>query len=308
MGGEESGSAVAAESGINRSKIYDILNQLVDMKAVDKVSIEGRTRYVAVPPDHFFPRLLQTFESDINSARDQLNTLRDLSEEVDPTKFTIRTLSLDEIDTNSFDYLISTNENCRVKFTEKLDREARPDVDVRIFDLNDHRDDIRGLILLVSSKEAFIFGTPAGRKVEAIHITSSEIARFLEGLIENAWVRDIPPSIMEEIETNQRNALVVDKAVFVRYEMTKTQQEYVYRRPVSMLITDEHISFFYEGEENPKIPLISLSEITLNENMIRVRFANKKTNELIGELNMRIVGNPVYVVNILKLIKTMHSN
>jgi hypothetical protein len=252
--------------------------------------------------------LLQTFETDITTAREQLNTLRDLSEEVDPTKFTIRTLSLDDIDTNEFEYLISTNENCRVRFTEKLDRESRPDVDVRIFDLNDYREGVRGLIFLISPKEAYIFGTPAGKKVETIHITSEEISNFLIGTIENAWVRDIPPSIMEEITSEQRKALVVDKAVFVRYEMTKTQQEYVYRRPVSMLITDEHISFFYQGEENPKIPLISLSEVTLNEDMIRVKFANRRTNELIGELSMRIVGNPIYVVNVLDLIKSMHNS
>ena len=61
--GEESGSAVAGEAGINRSKIYDILGQLESMGAVKKVSRENKSRYFAVPPDELLPRLIDKFSA-----------------------------------------------------------------------------------------------------------------------------------------------------------------------------------------------------------------------------------------------------
>ena len=67
--GEESGSAVAGEAGINRSKIYDILGQLEEMGAVQKVSRDEKTRYVAVSPDEFLPKLIEKFAEDINKAQ-----------------------------------------------------------------------------------------------------------------------------------------------------------------------------------------------------------------------------------------------
>ena len=144
--GEETGSAVAEKAGINRSKIYDILNQLKDMNAVQEVSRDGKKKYIAVTPDELLPDLVEKFRQDIDKARSQLNNLKNMDEEVDPVKFTFSSVELPKLDTNQFDYLISSNEQARVIFSEKLDKENRPGSNVKILNLNDRRKE-RGLIL-----------------------------------------------------------------------------------------------------------------------------------------------------------------
>ncbi|MHA2502042.1 MAG: TrmB family transcriptional regulator [Candidatus Kariarchaeaceae archaeon] len=304
--GEETGSAVAGEAGINRSKIYDILGQLEEMGAVKKISREGKTKYVAVAPDELLPKLIDKFAEGIQRAQEGLQDIKDLQEEIDEAKITLTTLDLAEVDTNAFDYLISSGEHHRLKFTDKLERDKRPNPAVKILNLN-RTDGARGVILLLGADIAYIFGTPTGMKVEALAITSAELIMFIRGLIESWWTDDIPEYIKDEIEKGDRLAMVIDKALSVKYELFTSNQEYVYERPISMVISDEHISFFYEQIEELKIPLGFLSTAELYEDGVTIHVTFANPSKVIGDLTMRVVTRPYLITNILKYIARTKS-
>ncbi|MDP6627176.1 MAG: helix-turn-helix domain-containing protein [Methanopyri archaeon] len=59
--GEAKPSAVTRESGIPQSKVYDVLNRLVDAGLV-RVIPERPKRYVALPPDRLGPRITKQRE------------------------------------------------------------------------------------------------------------------------------------------------------------------------------------------------------------------------------------------------------
>jgi len=299
--GEESGSAVAGEAGINRSKIYDILGQLEEMGAVKKVSRDGKSRYVAVSPEDLLPKLVEKFKEDIGKAQESLLDIQGLQEEIEEAKITLTTLDLTELDTNVFDYLISSTEKSRVKFTDKLDKDNRPGSAVRILNLNTPNQS-RGLIFLLGKDNCYFFGTPTGMRVEALQITSVEMINFLRDMIESAWIRDIPEYVMDEIRSGDRLALAIDKATYVFYEFYAQNQEYKYERPISVVISDSFISFFYEGIEELKIPMqfIKQTEILEDDVTIIVKFAS--ATKAIGDLQMRVVSRPILIRNILQHI------
>jgi len=299
--GEESGSAIAGEAGINRSKIYDILGQLEEMGAVAKVSREGKTRYVAIPPDQFLPRLITKFTDDITKAQEGLNDIMNLQEEIQEAAITLTTLDINQLDANEFEYLISTSEVARVKFVDKLNKDKRPGTSVRILNLNSKREG-RGMILLLGNHACYLFGTPTGNKFEALQITSQEIVQFIRGIIEADWLSDIPEYVKDEIDHGERLALAIDKAVFVRYELFTSNQEFEYSRPITMVISNEHISYFYEEIEELKIPLQFINSVQLLEDGLTIKAKFRSTAKEIGDLQMRVVGHPFLIKNIIQHI------
>lgn len=299
--GEESGSAVAGEAGINRSKIYDILGQLEEMGAVKKVSRDGRTRYVAVSPDDLLPKLIDKFREDISKAHEGLKDIQDLQEEIEEAKITLTSIDMSTLDTNDYLYLISSSDRKRVKFTEKLSRDNRPGTQVRILDLNIGHNS-RGFVLLLNENECYLFGTPTGMRVEALHISSTELVNFIKKIIEAGWTGDLPDIVMSEIKDGDRLALIVDKALFVEYEFYPKNQLHKYERPISMVVSNEHISYFYEGNEELRIPLQFISSVEILDDGTTIRALFSNPSKPLGELKMRVSSQPYIVRNILRHI------
>ncbi|MHA2253192.1 MAG: TrmB family transcriptional regulator, partial [Candidatus Kariarchaeaceae archaeon] len=205
-GGEETGSAIAAGSGINRSKIYDILTQLEDIGAVNKVSREGKTKYRANAPDIVLPRILGKFTEELDKSQRALESITNLTEEVDPVYITHTTVTLKDLDTNEFEYLISSTERSRVEFVDKLSKDNRPGSSVKILNLNIKFVE-RGYLLLIRDDLTLLFGTPVGQSAEAIRITSTEISKFLKSIIQSQWTNDLPEIVERDIKSGERRVL-----------------------------------------------------------------------------------------------------
>lgn len=302
--GEDTGSAIAKESGINRSKIYDTLNQLEEMGAVKVISKDNRPRYVAVEPDIVFGSLLSRFADHVEKSKQTLNSVIGDQVSIDPTTTTITTLKLKTLDLNAYTYLITSNVRARSEFFEQIPKEHLPNFDVKILDLNDFNS--LSMILLLNANEILIFPSPKGSTVDAIKIEDKDIANFFHGIIESWWQNDIPDRVVEEISLGKLMGLHVGKSLYMKYEM-KDGREYVYDRPVSYLITDSHISFFYESSEDPKINLMFLTDVNLNEDgSMRLIFRNFK-NEFIGELLFYPVEKSIFLKNLLLSIAKLSN-
>ncbi len=295
--GEETGSAIAAESGINRSKIYDILGQLEEMSAVKRVSREGKPKYVAVSPSTVLSKILSEFKAEITKSQSDLESLANLREDISESNITLTTLFLKELDTNEFDYLITSRERSRTRFSELLPIDNRPGYQVKVLDLNDKSSD-RGNILLVNNEKLYIFGTPVGQSVEALKIESPELALFTIGIIENHWNRDLPDDIREKIMTSELNVLYVGKAINMNYQIGGVEQQ-KFERPVTFFVTDDSISFVYYDTVDPsRIMIRFISKIILEpENSILIQTAFHDGRS--GELRMKIVEDPIYLKNLL---------
>ncbi|MHA2169010.1 MAG: TrmB family transcriptional regulator [Candidatus Kariarchaeaceae archaeon] len=297
--GEETGSSIAAGSGINRSKIYDILGQLEELGAINKVSREGKIRYVALPPDVVLPKILKQFTEELGKGQRALESISDLTEEIDPIYFTHTKINLKDLNTNDFDYMISSTERSRIELVDRLPKDNRPTSNVNILNLN-LEDVTRGYIFLVKDDLTLLFGTPVGQSVEATRITSSEISKFILAIIRSSWTDDLPPSVVDEMARGERRVLLQGKSMFMRYELVHGK-EFAHPRPITFVCTDTHLSFFYLGEEDPKIPLFTISEVNIESNgLLKVVTAGQKGP--LGTLIMKTVDNPVFLSNILKTL------
>ena len=294
--GEDTGSAIAKASGINRSKIYDTLNQLEAMGAVKVISKEGRTRYAAVSPDVIFKEILLKFKNHLDSNKAKLFSLQEDQVTIDPSRMTLTKLKLNTLDVNSYDYLITSNEISRGLLLDQLSKDNKPSYKVKV--LNLHDDISKGLVLLMNKDVVFLFPTPTGEVVEAIKLEDPDVSNFFLGLIESWWQKDIPDNIMDEINSGKLLAIHIGKSLYMQYNMYDGR-EYIYERPVSYLVTDSHISFFYEGDQEPKIPLFAVDNITDNpDGSITVIF--KKVNgDRLGELRINTVEKNLFLKNLL---------
>ncbi len=297
--GEDTGSAIAKESGINRSKIYDTLNQLEEMGAVRVISRENRPRYVAINPDKVFGDILNNFTIHLDNSKTKLMSVITDQVNVDPVTMTITTLKLKNLNVNEYDYLISSSVKSRGKFLEQLKKDNLPGYNVKILDLNDFVN--LGLVMLLNDDEVLIFPTPTGSTVTAIKLEDVNISKFMLGIIESWWLNDIPEYISDEINAGNMIGLHVGKTLSMRYQL-KDGRDYAFDRPVSYLITDTHISFFYEGQENPKINLRFLKDVVnLEDGGMNLVFRNFE-NKLIGELLMYPVEKSIFLKNILLMV------
>ncbi|MCY3410317.1 MAG: helix-turn-helix domain-containing protein [Candidatus Heimdallarchaeota archaeon] len=293
--GEESGSAIAKQSGINRSKIYDTLTQLEEMGAVRVVSVEGRTRYSAVSPDQVLHNILNNFSQHLETNVERLKTLMGDQVLIDAKTMTLTKLKLKNLDCNDYTYLISSNERARGMFLDQINKEGLPGYEVKILNLNDHTN--LGMILLLKGDEVLIFPTPTGSEVEAILYQDKDLSRFFLGLIESWWISDVPDSVMEQIESETIRALYIGKSLYMRYEWeNKGEQEY--SRPISFLITDEHLIFYYEGQPDP-IPLFSITEVNiLPDDSMSITFEGL-TGKKLGEMMLKVVDRAIFMKNLL---------
>ena len=293
--GEETGSAVASESGINRSKIYDILNQLEEMGAVNKVSREGKTKYVAVDPNTVLQNILDDFRSKIEKSQERLETLQDLKENIDPEFTTLTTIKLKDIKINDYNYIVSSHEKGRLRFQDKLTRDTQMSKDIMILDLH-HSTEERGLILIGNTEVVYLFGTPVGDTAEALKIENTQIAYFIMGIIRQDWIKDIPLAIREDIQEGRLNAIYIGKALNMVYAYGNDERKY--ERPVTFLIDEESIQFIYFDEIDLKIPyrFFNLVEV---EGEYGIRVKMEMANGTTGDLRMTIVENPLYLKNLI---------
>jgi len=305
--GEETGSAVAKESAINRSKIYDILEQLEEMGAVDKISREGKIKYRAVSPDIIFPKKLQEFTRQIEDSVKALKSLSNLQEEVDPDNITLTKLFLKDLDIKNYEYLISSSERSRVEFVDLLDKENKPDQTVKILNINETKLS-RGVILLINEEEVLVFGTPIGKSVEALRISSNDLAIFMRGIIENGWLKDLPDSLIGQIEKGIENAVYIGKSLSMKY-FVGGKEVSSHARPISFIVTDEVISFYFEGldDPDPRIPIRFIDKVTMEfgNNLV---IQSTLRNDSVAELRIKTVENPLFLKNLLLTIsKINHS-
>lgn len=294
--GEDTGSAIAKASGINRSKIYDTLNQLEEMGAVKVISKEGRTRYAAVSPDIIFKEVLQKFANHLDSNKAKLYSLQEKQVVVDPSRMTLTKLKLNNLDVNDFDYLITSNERSRSYLLDQLTKDNQPSVQVKILSLYDNVS--KGLVLLMNEEVVYLFPTPTGEVVDAIKLEDPDISTFFLGLIESWWQKDIPDHTMEEINDGKLLALHIGKSLYMQYKMYDGR-EYIYERPVSYLLTESHMSFFYEGVEEPKIPLFAVDSITDNPDGSLTVIFKMASGDKLGEMRINTVEKNLFLKNLL---------
>ena len=297
--GEETGSAIANASGINRSKIYDILNQLEELGAISKVSRENKPRYIAVSPEDLFPKLLTKFQDHLSQSKDRLKVLAEDRIEIDTGKMTITKLDLRKLDLNDFEYLVSSNERARVELIDRVVKENRPSKLVRLLELN--WENSEGLIMLVSDDITYLLPTPDGRTVDSLQFNDPLLSKFFKAIIESWWTKDIPEKVQKEIDDGSIPALYVGKSISMQWQQVGGR-EYKYDWPVSFTVTDKHLTFYYLGEPDPVIPLLALSEVKLlDEHGLECTFTTPQGKEL-AKLYVQIVGNAQLMKNLLDVL------
>ena len=297
--GEETGSAIANASGINRSKIYDILNQLEELGAISKISRENKPRYIAVSPEDLFPKLLTKFQDHLSQSKDRLKVLAEDRVEIDTAKMTITKLDIRKLDLNDFEYLISSNERARTELIDIVNKESRPSTKVKLLDLNWQSPE--GLILLVSDEITYLLPTPDGRTVDSLQFNDPIISTFFKAIIESWWTKDIPENVQLEIDNGTVPALHVGKSINMHWQSVGGR-EYKYDRPVSFVITSTHLTFYYLGSADPVIPILALNQVKLlDEHELECKFTRHDGSEL-GTLYLQIVGNAQLLKNLLDVL------
>ncbi len=296
--GGGSGSAIAQASGINRSKIYDVLSRLEEMNAVKIVPVDGKKRYVPVPPSDLFPNILKRFKERLSDSEAELMAFSTPVLDISENTISLTKLNLKKLNTNDYDYIISTSINTRNELIDRLPKTNRPEIDVKILDMNIENE--KGVILLINSDIAYIIPTPKGRIVDAVAIYSTDIIRLLIGMIENWWNNDIPNHIIQQIRSGSLRAIYRDKAIKMLFKM-KDGREYRYDRPVSFICTDSHIIFYYQEQEDPKIPILAISDITIDKNEIWIKLSDPSMRHL-ADLYIKTVQDPIYLKGLLETL------
>jgi Fe2+ or Zn2+ uptake regulation protein len=263
--GEATGSAIAEDAGINRSKIYDTLKKLEEMGAVSKISRDAKTMYIAKEPEEVLNDILKRFTTRLNAGKEQLNNIKGTIQYIDENVATLTTINLREFDVNKFDILISSDERTRTKFVEKLIKEYKPKDHVMLLNLNTR---VPPEFIFLVSKETVLFfnNSPSNMVDNALQLIGKPITNFFIKIIQSAWEVDFPKHIIEEIDSNQLTALFTGKIMWMSHSIQGGLAPKEYTRPVSFIITDTHLVFYYEGVEDHKVPIRSISKVTIEEN------------------------------------------
>ncbi len=295
--GESTGSSIAENSGINRSKIYDTLKDLERMGAVRRVSREKKTKYIAVPPEKVFNSILQNFSSKIAEGQEKLKELSEFMQSVDETRVTYSSIEVRELDVNDFEYLITGNKQTLGKLINSLSPRNRPNNEVVILQLSIEDD----IVVLFSRERILIFQPPIGKIIEnLLSIESPEISRVFYNILLSSW--KMPDSqIIEMVETTGIRLLYSGVAIYVDQPM-ETSGHYEYQRPVFFIVTDAHIVFYYEGEEDHKVPVLSISRVDLLSSNTLECTLSAKTGTYLGKLRMRIIGTALMLKGILEVV------
>ncbi len=297
--GESTGSAIAEQSGINRSKIYDVLGDLEAMGAVARISREGKAKYVAIDPEIVFKGISSSFLQILENGKDALLKLKDTFEFLSETGVTFTKLNLQNLNVNDFHTLVATTEKARLRFLEVLPPHHRPNQDVLLVTLNVDLGK-GGLIMLINAFEVIVLNVPTSYQVNnALRFLGSEYGKFFGGLIRTTMEKSIPDAIKLEFEKGKRKVLAVELVQFMRYTLANGSVRHEHARPVLMVVTDTHISFIFEEEEDPKIPIGNIGEVVLDgETLVCSIFGSKQ--QLVGTLMTKPVRNAVLLKNIIE--------
>lgn len=295
--GEATGSAVADVAGINRSKIYDTLNDLESMKAVQRVSRNEKKKFIAVDPETLFSSIFNKFTEQLRTAKNALLEIKSTKNVLSETTATLTNINLKDLNTNDYKYLITDNEKTRIALIEKLTKKNRPTTEVILLNMN--LKDTANYCMLVGS-DIVLFEVPAGAIIEnALLLQDISISNFFTGFIENAW----DASIYEKLTDEMGSILHIGTALFVEHKLNVgTIQHNIISRPVNFIITESHISFIYEQNEDIKVPVKFMQQITLEDTTLQCQLINVKSGAIIGSLKFKVLNKGMIVRNILQLL------
>ena len=296
--GESTGSAIAEDSGINRSKVYDTLKDLEEMGAVRRVSRDKKTRYIGIPPEQVFSSIIGNFTSRINEGTDMLKELSEYIQAVDETKVTYSSMEMRELDVNEYKYLIVSNQMSLAKLINGLSPRNQPKNDIVILHLQIEE----GPIILLSDEKMVIFQVPIGKIIEnLISFESPKIARIFVNLLMSSW--KLPsPTILEQLDRSGTRLLYTGVAIWVDQPM-ENSVHYEYMRPVFFIVSDTHVIFYYEGEEDHKVPAISISKVDLIEwDSVECQLTSAKSGVYLGRLRIKTIGSALTLKGVLEVI------
>jgi hypothetical protein len=74
---------------------------------------------------------------------------------------------------------------------------------------------------------------------------------------------------------------------------------------LSFIITDTHLVFYYEGVEDHKVPIRSISKVTIEENELICDLTNINTGQKFGELRFQTIAKGRLIKNIIETISKL---
>ena len=303
--GESTGSSIAEESGISRSKIYDILNHLEKMRAVKRIRRENKAKYIANDPDILFKSILDDFNKKINTGIIELDKIKDFFQYFTADMVTLTSLDLKSIELTNFEYLISSSERTRGKFLESIGNniELPPELIFLNLDIQSPPE----LLFLIGKEELLLFEFPKGEIVKnALHFNGKLFFTLFQSLIQSSWELDFPEKLLETLERNGARILFTGKAINVFHMMPGFYGPKIYPRPVSFIITNTHISFYYENVEDLKIPISVIKEIEAeNDEWINCKISVKKSQEKYGSLKFKIISRARIIKGIVETVNDL---
>lgn len=304
--GEGTGSAIAEQAGINRSKIYDVLGDLELMGAVRRVPQEGKTKYIGVDPEEVLENLKNSFIIDLEISKKALERIKETFEFLDETSVTLSRMNTKNLNINDFKIMVSTTQRARGQLFELLSPENRPSEEVTLLELG-KKPEKGDLILLIGEYEVLLFNLPTSTQIKnVLRFLGREFSMFFEGLVQHLWDQALPDHIMEDIEKGERLLLAKEMVTLMRYRLANGSIRNEHLRPVPMLITDTHISFIYLDEEDPKIPIQNIKSTREEDGMIfcdlfTVTGVKLATLEFKPLSNSKIIRNLITVLSLQQL-------
>lgn len=293
------GSSIAEDSGINRSKIYDVLNDLEKMGAVKKIPDGRNTKYRAIDPETVFSRLVDTFSTKLTRGKKELEKVVKYQPFMSEEIATHRTIELDKLDLNEYRYLITSDERTRSELLNKMPRDFVLGDKIILLSVNTPAPP--NLVMLVKDDQVITFNLPIGRIVDyALTLDGKPFGDFFNGLISSAWDLDLPEEILHGLKSGLLDIVHIGKASSVFHRMPDSIREY--SRPVPFVITESLIIFYYEGRKDHSIPIRFMRNLTVrNEIEISAQIINQ-SGEHIGDLVMVVVNRGHSLRNLLEVL------
>ncbi len=302
--GEASGSSVASESGINRSKIYDVLSDLEHLKAVKRVSRDGKTYYIPTHPKEVLDEILKDFKANIDRSEESLLKLMQSVEVINTEIAYLTQINLKDFNINDYKILISSNTQSRGDFFNQLSRDLRPSKDVLLIDLGLSKDN--NLLILISEDRGIIFDSPFDSKINnALVLNHENFSQLLSALVVGDSIPDFPTKVVEEFETGKRKILYAGKSSFMYFKNSGNVLQSAYERPIQFIISDEHISFFFEGLEDPKIPIKNINHVKRSNDGELTFTLRGISDKFLGEVRFRPLHSSLQIYNFLTFASKM---
>ncbi len=299
--GEGTGSAIAEQAGINRSKIYDVLGDLELMGAVRRISREGKTIYVGIDPNEVLEKLKGDFIADLEISKKALERIKNTFGFLDEASVTLSRMQTKNLNINDFSIMISTTQRARGQLLELLPPENRPSEEVTLLELG-KRPTKGDLIMLIGDYEVLLFNAPTSSQIKnVLRFLGREFSIFFKGIVNHLWDQYLPQHIIEDIQKGDRLLLAKEMVTLMRYRLANGAIRNEHLRPVPMLITDTHISFIYLDEEDPKIPIKNIKTIKIENGMIFCDLYSATGNKL-ATLEFKPLSNTLMIRNLISVL------